>query len=127
RYSFANANDGSVTLDPDGPGAAIGISIAYTGLDPITSSITANTVELTYTGGSETITVTNPGSGNTTVDSTLGETVTFANPTDLLKLTATGGADTINVTSLASGYTAVQIAGDDANDVVNFNGSVTLA
>jgi VCBS repeat-containing protein len=126
RYTFVDANDGSVNLDPDGAGAAVGTSINYTGLDPINSTISASTVELLYTGGPETITVSNPGSGNTSVGSTLGETVTFANPSTSLKLTATNGADTINVSSL-SATSAVQIAGDSTSDAVNINGTVSLA
>ncbi len=127
RYNFTNANDGSVNIDPDGAGASPGILINYTGLDPINATVSVNTVELNYTGGSETINVSNAGSGTTTVDSTLGETLTFANPISLLKISATNGADTINVNSLAAGYAAVQILGDSTTDVVNVNGAVSLA
>jgi VCBS repeat-containing protein len=125
RYNFTNANDGSVNIDPDGPGGSAGTAINYTGLDPINSVVSVSNVELNFTGGAETITVTNAGGGTTSVGSTLGETVTFANPTTSLKLTATNGADTINVTSLAAS-SPVQISGDSTDDTVNINGAVSL-
>ena len=61
-------------------------------------------MELNYTGGAETIAVSDATGGKTTVTSTQGETVTFVNPTNSFKLTASGGADTINVNSLAANY-----------------------
>ena len=105
---------------------AVGTLINYTGLDPIISTIAGSNVELTYTGGAETIAVSDATGGKTTVSSTQGESVTFVNPTNMLKLTANNGADTVNVNSLAGDYAAVQIAGDSTDDVVNVNGPVAL-
>ncbi len=84
-YSFVNENDGSIQLEGQG-------LITYTGLEPITSTITAADVILNYTGGAETITITDNGT-TITVDSTLGEVVTFNNPTNSLTINA--GADDI--------------------------------
>ena len=72
-YAFTNENDGSVQLSGQG-------LITYTGLEPITSTITATDVFLNYGMAEETITVTSGGAGKTTVSSTLGETTTFNDP-----------------------------------------------
>ena len=126
-FTYVSASAGSVALDPDGPGATAASVISYTGLEPVTSSVTSDVVELTYTGGDETITVTDAGGGQTTVVSTLGETTTFANPTVRLEIAATNGSDVVNVNSLASGYASLEIYGDGVTDVVNFNGPLALA
>jgi parallel beta-helix repeat protein len=118
-YRYTSPNDGSIDLD--------GSLITYTGLEPVTTNIAADVVELVFTGASETITVTDAGGGMTTVDSTLGELTTFANPTDLLSITATNGTDVVSVSSLAADYAALEIFGDDVTDVVNFSGGVALA
>ncbi len=38
-FTYANANDGSIAFDPDGPGGTTASVISYTGLEPITSSV----------------------------------------------------------------------------------------
>ena len=126
-FTYLNANDGSIALDPDGPGGTAASIISYTGLEPITSSIASHVVELIHTAGDETITVTNTGGGLTTADSTLGETTTFANPAERLEIVATSGTDIVNVNSLASGYVSLVIRGDNVTDVANFNGPLTFA
>ncbi len=128
-YSFANINDGSIELTGQG-------LITYTGLEPITSSITAANVTLTYSNAAETITITDAGSGKTTVDSTSGEVVTFDNPTNSLTINGAGGVDTINLESLDSSLAAaVTINGDgDANiitvstgvDISGAGGTITI-
>ncbi|HPM83053.1 MAG TPA: sialate O-acetylesterase, partial [Candidatus Anammoximicrobium sp.] len=126
-FTCFNAHDGRVALDPDGPGGTAASVISYTGLEPVTSSITSDVVELLYTGAGETITVTDAGGGQTTVASTLGETTTFENPTQRLEVAATNGTDVVNINSLASGYGSLVVRGDDVTDVVNFNGPLTFA
>jgi len=119
-YSFANANDGTVTWD--------GCTLTYTGLEPVTSSITATNVTLDYSAASEIITITDAGGGQTTVDSTLGETVTFNNPTGTLTINAGDtNSDTINVASLAANYPAqIVIDGQGGSpDAININGNVS--
>ncbi|MFO0866899.1 MAG: autotransporter-associated beta strand repeat-containing protein [Gemmataceae bacterium] len=49
-YNFTNANDGNVVISGTG-------TITYTGLDPISSTITSDDVILNYSGSSESITV----------------------------------------------------------------------
>ena len=80
----------------------------------------------TYT---ETITVTNPGGGQTKVDSTAGEMVTFTNPTGTLTIHAGDtGVNAIDVGDLADNYPAdIVIDGDDGGDTVNLNGAITFA
>ena len=71
-----------------------------------TPSINATNVTLNYGGTSETITITDPGGGQTTVDSTAGEMTTFNNPTATLTINAGGGTDTVHVNGLATNYPA---------------------
>jgi len=115
---FDNARDGSVTIT----GNAL---ITYTGLEPITSSITATNVVLNYSGASETITVTDAGGGRTTITSTAGETTIFNNPSGTLTINTGGGDDIIDVTSLTPYYPAhVTINGQDGSDTVNVSAAV---
>jgi ELWxxDGT repeat protein len=126
-YTYVTASDGSVALDPDGPGPLEPWTVTYTGLAAITSDIASDVVELVYTGGDETITIGDAGDGQTTAVSTLGELTTFANPAERLRIVANNGTDTIDVGALATGYASIQIAGDDVTDVVKFNGAITFA
>jgi hypothetical protein len=123
-FNFTNENDGSVVL-----AGAIAGTINYTGLEPVSSTINATNVVLNYSGATETITVTDAGGGQTMVDSTAGESVTFDNPTDLLEINAGAGTDTINVTSFGAGFGAtLDIDGEgDAGDTVNLNAAVSYA
>ena len=91
-FDYTNANDGSIDITGNS-------TINYTGLEPITSTITATNVFLDFTSTSnETITVTDNGA-SITVDSTAGELTTFNKPTDSLRIDATAGADTISFTN----------------------------
>ena len=114
-HSFTNANDGSVTVD--------GPAIAYTGLEPITDNLDATTRVFTFTGGAETIDLDDDAVANdnvSTIDSTLGESVTFTNPTDSLTVNAGSGADTINLNDLDALFTAsLTVNGDALADTVN--------
>jgi hypothetical protein len=102
--------------------------ISYTGLEPISSTITATNVTLNYSTTAETITVTDAGSGQTTVDSNVAaESVTFNNPTGTLQINAgdTGG-DTVNVEGFGTGFAAsVAIDGQGGTDTVNFQTNAT--
>lgn len=126
-YNFNNVAGGDLdngTIDITG-----NATITYTGLEPINAGgITATNVLLQYSTTGETITVTDPGGGDTTVSSTSGETVTFANPTG--NLTINGGDtgnDTITITSLAASYPAnITIDGEGGNDTINVNGALSL-
>lgn len=113
-FEFTNENDGSVDLD--------GQTITYTGLEPITSSVGADNVILTFTGSDETITLSDgvlADDGILRVDSTLGEQLDFAIPAASLTINATNGADSIDVAGIDDvNWTAVDlvITGDGGDD-----------
>ena len=123
-HSFTNANDGSVTL----VGALAG-TISYTGLEPVTDNLSATDRVFTFTGGAETITVTDdPAAGFTAIDSTLGESVTFANPTGSLTINAGSGDDIVTITSVDAAFNAsLTINGDGATDSVTLATALSLA
>ncbi|MEM7392427.1 MAG: hypothetical protein AAF492_08760, partial [Verrucomicrobiota bacterium] len=100
-YTFDNANDGSITLTGLSP-------VNYTGLEPIDSGVNASSVTLEYSTEGETITISDSGmAGRTRADSTMGETLTFPNPTASLTVRGgTVGADTIDLIGLGSGFSA---------------------
>ncbi|MGV3609298.1 MAG: beta strand repeat-containing protein, partial [Planctomycetaceae bacterium] len=98
-HNFSNANDGSVNID--------GTVVAYTGLDPVIDNLNAATRSFIFNGGAETITLADSGTpGQTLISSTLGESVTFVNPTSSLTVNPGSGSDTVNVTGLGSGFVA---------------------
>ena len=110
-YTFFDEHSGTIELD--------GLLITYYDLEPITSSIDAVNVTLNYSGVDETITIADAGGGQTTVDSTAGEVVTFANPTGSLTINTGGGNDSISFESLDSGFSAkFVINGEDDNDTL---------
>ncbi|MBC7819341.1 MAG: VCBS repeat-containing protein, partial [Planctomycetaceae bacterium] len=93
-YNFTNASDGTINLT----GNAL---ITYSGLEPILSTINSANVTLNFAGGSETITVSHFMPGLTTVDSTLGEQLSFPNPATSLTINAGSGDDSIIVSGFA--------------------------
>jgi len=117
-YDFTNSSSGTIALD--------GSLVSYTGLEPITSTITATTVVLNYSTAAETLTVADSGTaGQTRVTSTSGETVTFTNPSGSLTINAgnTGG-DTVDFNGTGSGFSAtLTIDGQGGSDSLNVNGT----
>ncbi|QDT97805.1 golvesin C-terminal-like domain-containing protein [Gimesia aquarii] len=101
EYRFVNNSDGSVLYDGEGTA-----TISYTGLEPITSTITNDNVILTYSGANDFIEVFDAGGGQTNVDSTFGESVTFINPTTTFRINSGDGNDSIQVHSLGTGFAA---------------------
>ena len=127
NFSFANRHDGSTQWDTDGD-SVDDLTIDYTGLEPIDSTIETDHVVLRYSDDAETITIVDSGEpGRTTVLSTNGETVTFENPTQSLTIYAgEGGDDVINVQGLGSGFAAaLTIDGQGGTDTVNFRSAAT--
>ncbi len=122
EFTFDNLNDGSIDITGNA-------TITYTGLEPITSNVTATNVTLNYSTTAETITVTDAGSGQTTVNSTVGEVTTFNNPSGTLTINAGDtGVNTIDVGGLANNYPAsIDINGGSGGDTVNLNGAITFA
>ncbi|QDT41467.1 hypothetical protein Pan241w_15280 [Gimesia alba] len=122
EYFFVNNSDGSIQLNGSGVDF-----ITYTGLEPISSTVTATDVTLNFGGTSETITVTDAGGGQTTVNSTAGEMTTFNNPTGTLTINAGGGDDIVNVNSLDPAFAAnITINGEGNDDTVNLAAALTL-
>ena len=121
-HSFTNANDGSVVL----AGALVG-TISYTGLEPVTDNLLADDRVFTFNGGAETIALTDAAGASMTIDSTLGESVTFANPTSSLTINAGTGNDIVTITSVDAAYrAALTISGDADADTINPNASLLL-
>ncbi|MEQ9069404.1 MAG: hypothetical protein RLO18_21900, partial [Gimesia chilikensis] len=95
EHRFVNDNEGAIHYDDQ-----FNATIVYTGLEPIIDTIEATGREFHYSDSSETITLTDAGGGQSTIDSTAGELVTFVNPTSFLNLFSGGGSDIINIDSL---------------------------
>ncbi len=127
-HQFDNDNDGEFTVDLGGQSQ----TTTYTGLEPVLDHLSATDRVFTFTGGAETITLSDdagPDDGISLIDSTLGESVTFVHPTGSLTINAGSGADTINLTGLDSTFdTALTINGDGTGSggsaLININGNV---
>ena len=121
EFNYTSLNDGNIDYT-GGPSP----DISYTGLEPIAMTGTVTDITLNYPGASETITVSSGGAGQTTVDSTAGETTTFTNPTGSLTIDPGGGVNTINVGGLGSGFDADVTIDGACADTVNFTGNTGL-
>ena len=129
-HSFTNNNDGKITL-----AGAIGGTINYTGLEPITDNVDAANRVFTFTGGAEAITVVDGPGALTRIDSTLGEFVDFATPTASLTIFTNGG-DTATFTSFDPAFNTPSIILQDtgagsvfslaANNVISDVTSLTV-
>ncbi|MDB5386215.1 MAG: Extracellular serine protease precursor [Planctomycetaceae bacterium] len=126
-HTFVNANDGSVSIT----GAITG-TINYVGLEPITDNLDAADRSFVFTGAAETIALTDNivSDGMLQIDSSLGESVDFPNPTSSLTIdTVTGaavGADSISITSVDSSFNASTLITAKNSDTVNLNAALTL-
>ncbi|HAW31427.1 MAG TPA: hypothetical protein DCY03_25530, partial [Planctomycetaceae bacterium] len=108
EHRFTSAFDGSIYIDGVGTPA-----ITYTGLEPIQDDITATDRIFSFLGGAETITLSDDGfagNGISTIDSDLGESVTFAHPSGTVtintELLGGSGADTVEINAVDSTFTA---------------------
>ena len=120
-HTATNASDGTVSVTGNS-------TITYTGLEPVTDNLSATDRVFTFTGGAETITLTDATGANMTIDSTLSESITFANPTGSLTINAGTGDDTVTVTSVDAAYNVdLTINGDAGVDTVNLNADITFA
>lgn len=112
-HTFTNANDGFINLD--------GRVVTYTGLEPITDSMSAVNRVFTFNGGTETITLADAAGANMTIDSTASESVTFANPTGSLTINGGDGSDDLTITSMDAAYTgSLTVHGDTGTDSLTF-------
>jgi len=125
-HHFYNEHDGNVEFDFNGD-AMTDFIIEYTGLEPVTDNLNATDREFTFTGGAETITLSNLGSEQSNIGSTLSENVTFNNPTSSLTINGGTGDDVINVSGYSSAYDVdIEFNGDAGLDEVNVNGAVSF-
>lgn len=117
-YAFTNNTDGTIQLTGQG-------LITYTGLEPVTSTINATNVTLDFSGANETITVSAAGAGQTTVDSDVGESVTFNNPTGTLSINTGAGDDVVNLNGLGSGFSGSLVIDTQTGTIgeVNISGA----
>ena len=109
-HEFASASSGHVNID--------GSTINYTGLAPITDNMNAINRVFTFTGGSETITLMDGGgAGQSYIDSTLSENVTFNNPSASLTINANGGTgpDMVNLLTLDAAFSATVVVNTSAS------------
>ena len=123
-FSFASESAGSIDITGNQ-------RITYTGLEPITSNITAIDVTLNYSNTGETITVSDAGGGRTTVDSDVaGETVTFKNPTGRLIVNpgsvGESSDDIITFNGLTAAYPAsIGVYSLGGNDTINVDAAIS--
>lgn len=123
EHQFVNNSDGSVFYNGEATA-----TVVYTGLAPVIDTIAATNRIFTFTGGAETIDVTDAAAvGQTTIDSTLGESVSFVSPSAQLTINAGTGDDTINITGIDSLMTAaITINGDAGTDIINLGTDLGL-
>jgi hypothetical protein len=111
-HTFISNSAGNVTITGNS-------LVSYVGLEPVIDNLNAANRQFDFTGGTETISLTDTGGadGNSTIDSTLGESVTFANPTTSLTINGGTGDDTISITSIDAAYAgSLTVNGDAATD-----------
>ena len=70
-HTATSASAGSIAITGNS-------TISYLGLEPVTDNLSATDRVFTFTGGAETITLTDAAGANMTIDSTLSESITFA-------------------------------------------------
>ncbi|MFO0885941.1 MAG: autotransporter-associated beta strand repeat-containing protein, partial [Pirellulales bacterium] len=117
-YGFLNNNDGSVNVD--------GRIVNYTGLEPVFDNLSAVNRIFNFNGGAETITWTVV-AGLNQIDSTLGESVSFGNPSASLSIDMGSGDDTLNINNVLAGFAAaVTIIGNAGTDATNLNTGLSL-
>ncbi|HID24139.1 MAG TPA: hypothetical protein EYP14_17300, partial [Planctomycetaceae bacterium] len=125
-HRFDSEQDGGVILNISGTN----YGIEYTGLAPITDNMSAIDRVFSFTGGSETITLSDDGIGGNNlsqIDSTLGEIVTFTNPTNSLTINAGTGNDQVLVQGLDSSWPGADLTinGGAGSDTVRFQTNAT--
>ncbi|CAN5409820.1 hypothetical protein BH23VER1_BH23VER1_02010 [soil metagenome] len=96
-HTFANESDGQIDID--------GQSLAYLGLAPVFDNLDAADRLFLFTGGDETITISEADGGNL-IDSTQGESVFFQSPSNSMTVDAGSGQDEVVLHGLAPSFPA---------------------
>ncbi|HID22360.1 MAG TPA: calcium-binding protein, partial [Planctomycetaceae bacterium] len=126
-YTFANASDGSIAID--------GVTVAYTGLEPIRDELTAVERRFVF-GETDDVIILDTGPNADDGMSRLrsessSETVEFTNPTGTIAIDAAGGSDRVVLQSIdaepASKISVAGGAGDDTLDGSAVSHAVTLS
>jgi len=110
-HTFLNETDGTIRYDT--------VRITYDGVEPVSDLVTTQNRHYRFNGAAETISLSDDSEasdGESLLDSTLGNAVTFSNPNASLSLdTTTGsGADAVTVSGLDAAFAAnVSILGDN--------------
>ena len=123
-HTISSGTSGSIAL----AGALAG-TISYSGVEPITDTVTATNRSYLLGSSSETITLTDADGFANTLSSTLGWNVTFANPVDAFTLDADAGDDVVNIVSVDEDgpfNPSVTIHGGTGDDIVNVDADITL-
>ena len=116
-HTFASASSGTVVVD--------GMTLTYSGLEPILDVLTATNRTFTFGNGNDVIMLNDSGVAGRSVISTsplTSETVAFANPTGTLTINTDvigGGNDTVQLLGIGSGFSAT-------TSVFGFSGTDTL-
>ena len=122
EHRFVDSASGSMLFDGEGTA-----TITYTGLEPIIDTILAGDRTFSFTGGPETITLSDDGvaaNGTSRIDSDLfGEVVTFLNPTDNIfintEVSGGTGADQVDIVGLDSDFDANLTVSAGTDDTIN--------
>ncbi|QDT41650.1 hypothetical protein Pan241w_17130 [Gimesia alba] len=127
EHVLVDASSGNIIIN----GAATPI-ISYTGLEPITDNLDVADRVFTFTGAAETITLSDDGDlndGESFIDSSLAESITFVNATNSLtintELGGGSGIDTLNVEGLDEQFNANLTINAGADDTVSFQTNAT--
>jgi len=115
-HVFIDDNSGTVEAGTNG-------LISYSGIEPIVDNMDAAGRIFTFTGADETITLSDDGvadDGVSFIDSTLGESVTFTNPTSFLTVNSHSGTDILNVEGLDGLFNAPMFLLLSADDTIRF-------
>jgi hypothetical protein len=123
-HSLTNASDGSIDITGNS-------QIRYFGVEqPISDTLGATNRSFSYLAGGEAITVSDPdlgATGSTSIDSTQGAAVTFANPTAMLTINAGSGDDSVTIDSIDAAFrAATSIFGDGGTDLIVQNADLVL-
>ncbi len=118
-HNFTSSSSGSVTV----VGASTTSVIRYTGLEPITDSLSAENRSFVYSGSNDQVTLSDgtASDGRMTIAAPgTGETVDFVVPTISLSVSLSGGADTANVQSIDNLFIGTaSVLGGDGNDTLS--------
>ena len=129
-HSFANANDGSITLD-DGSDPR---TVNYTGLEPISDNLAATDRVFDFGATSDDVTLSDGAAtsdGVTRIESvSSSETVDFATPTSSLTINTADGDDNVTLTDVDSTFAGIVSVntdgGADSVDASAFSQGVTV-